>query len=100
MPQGAKPGERRGGRAKGTPNKSTLSVQERLRELGCDPIAGMALIAMDEGSSHELRGKMFAELAQYVWPKRKAIEHSGPSGGVIPIALVDSLLNGNRDPDE
>ena len=29
----------------------------------------------------ELRGKMFAELAQYIAPKRKAIEHS-PGDGV------------------
>ena len=26
---------------------------------------------------------MYAELAQYVYPKRKAVEHSGPGGGPI-----------------
>lgn len=32
MPRGAKPGERRGGRAKGTPNKTTVAVKEALLE--------------------------------------------------------------------
>ena len=77
MPRGgSKPGERRGGRQKGTPNKKTLDVANCLQALGCDPIKGMALIAMDEGNTPELRGKMFSELAQYIAPKRKAVEHS------------------------
>ena len=29
------------------------------------------------------RPGMYAELAQYVYPKRKAVEHSGPGGGPI-----------------
>tara|TARA_R110000868_G_scaffold187664_4_gene430193 strand:- start:1003 stop:1263 length:261 start_codon:yes stop_codon:yes gene_type:complete len=54
-----------------------MEVIERLAELNCDPIEGMAIIAMDMANSAELRGRMFAELAQYVAPKRKALEHSG-----------------------
>jgi hypothetical protein len=34
----------------------------------------MAWIAMDEKHAPELRGRMFAELAQYVYPKRKSVE--------------------------
>lgn len=37
----------------------------------------MAKLAADENNSAELRGRMYAELAQYVAPKRKAVEHSG-----------------------
>ena len=37
----------------------------------------MARLAMDPENSPELRGRMYSELAQYVYPKRKAIEHSG-----------------------
>src|SRR5919109_1554618 len=76
MPQGAKPGERRGGRQKGTPNKRTLVVTERLEALGCDPIEGMARIAMDENTELSLRAQMYKELAQYAAPK-KTIEVSG-----------------------
>lgn len=65
-----------GGRQAGTPNKRTQEVIERLDALNCDPIEGMAAIAMDASNPPELRGRMFAELAQYIAPKRKAIEQS------------------------
>ena len=80
MPRGSKPGEHRGGRRAGTPNKVTIEVITKLNALGCDPIEGMARIAMDEANAPELRGKMFAELAGYIAPKRKAIEHEAGPG--------------------
>jgi hypothetical protein len=70
-------GRKTGGRQKGALNKRTLAavdVQARLNALGCDPIEGMVRIAVNTKASLELRGKMFAELAQYVAPKRKAID--------------------------
>ena len=73
-------GRKTGGRVAGTPNKRTIEVMERLEALGCDPIEGMAKIAMDEANPPELRGRMFAELAGYVAPKRKAVEHSAEDG--------------------
>jgi len=106
-----------GGRKKGTPNKKTQEVIDRLKELNCDPIEGMAKIAMNacpclsceekgfivvnpedpedkepcpncngDGkltASLELRGQMYKELAQYVAPKRKAVEITGEGGGPI-----------------
>ena len=73
-------GNKTGGRKKGTPNKRTQEVTDKLASLDCDPIEGMAKIAADEQNSPELRGRMFSELAQYIAPKRKAIEHSGEGG--------------------
>jgi len=73
-------GRKTGGRVAGTPNKRTAEVMGRLEALGCDPIEGMARIAMDESNVPELRGRMFAELAQYVTSKRKAVEHSAGDG--------------------
>lgn len=67
-------GKKTGGRQKGTPNKRTLEPWQVLAELDCDPIEGMARIAKDETTSPELRGRMLAELAQYAYPKRKAVE--------------------------
>lgn len=66
-----------GGRKAGTPNRRTVEVQQKLDALGCDPIEGMAQLAMDDTNSPELRARMFAELAQYVAPKRKALQLSG-----------------------
>jgi hypothetical protein len=67
-------GQKTGGRKKGTPNRRTAEVVERLAALDCDPLAGMAALAMDEVNAPELRGRMYAELAQYLYPKRRAIE--------------------------
>ena len=80
-------GLKTGGRRKGTMNKLTKAVVERLAALGCDPVEGMAVIAMDTTNPVEVRAKMFSELAQYVAPKRRAVEHAldppGAVGGVI-----------------
>jgi hypothetical protein len=74
------------GRPKGALNKRTLDVIDKLAALRCDPIAGMARIAMNKKNPVELRGRMYAELAQYVAPKRKALEHSAQPG------LIETLL--------
>ena len=73
-------GRKTGGRAAGTPNMRTQDVIERLDALECDLIEGMARIAMDEANAPELRGRMYSELAQYVAPKRRAIDHSASEG--------------------
>ncbi len=49
------------GRPKGSKNKQTLAVTDRLEALGCDPIAGMARIAMDESADLSIRAQMFEE---------------------------------------
>jgi hypothetical protein len=67
-------GRKTGGRTKGTPNKKTEELVQRLADIGCDPVEGMAVIAMDEANPPELRGRMYAELAQYLYPKRRATE--------------------------
>jgi hypothetical protein len=69
-------GKKTGGRLLGTPNKKTAEIKDKLASMGCDPIQGMADLAMDANNTAELRGRMYAELAQYVAPKRKAVEHS------------------------
>ena len=46
-------GKKYGGRVKGTPNKSSQTIMDKLSDLNCDPIEGMATIArkaMDEGT--------------------------------------------------
>ena len=60
--------------------------------MGCDPIAGMAAIATDEKQDIALRAAMYKELAQYVAPKRKAVEMSGADGGELTLAelVLDS----------
>ncbi len=73
-------GRKTGGRVAGTPNKRTAELTERLEALGCDPIEGMAQLALNAENPPELRGRMFAELAGYLYPKRKAVEVKADDG--------------------
>ena len=85
MPAGSKPGEHRGGRIAGTPNKVTQESVDRIDEVmkkhDCDPLEAMILIGKEAWSQGDLKlaGKMFKELAQYVAPKRRSIEIRGSS---------------------
>jgi hypothetical protein len=81
-------GRKTGGRVAGTPNRRTVEVQQKLAALGCDPIEGMARLALDESNPPELRGRMFAELAQYVAPKRKAIEMDRPEKQPVVFNII------------
>jgi len=76
-------GRKTGGRVKGTPNKATKEIAELLAALDCEPVAGMVAIAMDEGNSVELRGRMFAELANYVHAKKRATEIKADDGNRV-----------------
>ena len=55
-------GHKTGGRARGAPNRRTQEAAQILDELGCNPIRGMAEIAMSESHPIELRARMFLEL--------------------------------------
>jgi hypothetical protein len=85
--------QKHGGRKSGTHNKITNDVRALLDSLGVNPLEGMARIAKDhEQSNPQLAGRMHAELAKYVHPQLKAIEHSGPGGGPIVHEHTTSAL--------
>src|SRR3954451_24156929 len=89
------------GRRKGTPNRRTTDVAARLEALGCDPIEGMARIAIDPANDIELRARMYTELAHYGAPKRKAVEMTGDNGGpllVTSISIGASAHHSERPP--
>ena len=68
-------GKREGaGRPKGSLSRNNIELSERLKELNCDPFEGMVKLALDDSLDPALRGRMYAELAQYVMPKRKSVE--------------------------
>lgn len=82
-------GKKTGGRQPGTPNRRTQEAAEKLAALGLCPLEGMAALALDQANSPELRGRMLSELAQYVFPKRKASEVSGPDGGPVVVEAAE-----------
>jgi len=71
---GAAKGERRGGRAKGTPNKATKNIQDMLRDMNCDPIEGLARLAVKaraEGDD-KFEAQLLRDLSPYFAPKLTA----------------------------
>jgi len=81
------------GRRKGSLSWQTRYVLDVLNKFQCDPIEGMIRIAQNPLAPLELRGRMFSELAQYIFPKRKAVEHSGGQEHnlVITVRRLDQL---------
>jgi hypothetical protein len=81
------------GRKTGTPNRRTKTIEDKLAALGCDPIEAMARLAMDDNEPSTLRFAALKELAQYVAPKRKAVEvSSAENQPVIVISREDAML--------
>ena len=76
------------GRPKGSLGEKTKAVQAKLEELGCDPIEALANISMDTSNTPELRFQANKELAQYIAPKRKAIEMDANLDGGLKVNLV------------
>ncbi len=63
-----------GGRSPGSVNKITADIQHRLAEMKCDPIVGMARIAMNHRNEINLRFHAYAQLAKYIYAQRRSIE--------------------------
>jgi hypothetical protein len=78
------------GRVAGTPNQKTVAVSNLLDSLDCNPIEGMARIAMNEKHPPELRGRMYAELAQYVYPKRKSVQLAGDKENPLQVEIMSA----------
>ena len=98
MPSGSQPGEHRGGRAPGTPNKRTAELVERLAELECDPVEGLVSIAADPSTDPALRARVYADLLPYLYPKRKAVELSGHDNEPMQIRWIERKIIDAREP--
>ena len=99
MSSGSQPGERRGGRAPGTPNKRTTELIERLVELECDPVEGLARIAADPNTDAVLRARVYADLLPYLYPKRKAVELTGADNAPMQISWITRTIVDPRQPN-
>ena len=81
------------GRRKGQGNAGWRSARQILADLKCDPIAGLAAIAMEKTDTGAfvneapIRERAYAELAQYIHPKLRAIEHTGAGGGPMQLEV-------------
>lgn len=77
---------RYGGRTKGTPNKNTSDLMSICEKHGIHPFEGMVILAKEEKDPDKKFDKL-ERIAQYVHPKRKAVEVSGGDGEAIDVGL-------------
>jgi hypothetical protein len=86
---GRPPGHpRSGGRLPGQPNKKTRDLMLLCEEMGLDPFVEMLKCLQDTLPTNE-RFRMAAEICQYIYPKRKAIEHTTEDGQGFKIVIAD-----------
>jgi hypothetical protein len=85
---GSKPGERRGGRKKGTPNKATVAKAAAVAASGVTPLDFMLSVLRDETKELSMRMEASKAAAPYVHARLAQIEHSGPDGGPLQIQVV------------
>jgi hypothetical protein len=74
-----------GGRKKGTPNRATLTLIEKLDAMGCDPLLELAKIGMSDKNPMEIRVRCLSEIALYVYPRRKPVDVSPDQPVVINV---------------
>lgn len=88
--RGALPGQRRGGRTKGIPNKASAAKAAEVAASGLTPLDYMLSVMRDELADKDRRDDMAKAAAPYVHNRLAAIEHSGPDGG--PMVAMFSWL--------
>lgn len=91
--RGSKPGERRGGRTKGTPNKKNAAQVAAIEAAGITPLAYMLSVMRDAGNPKDMRLDAANKAAPFVHAKLSAVEVSGdednPIHHVIQRRIVD-----------
>ena len=84
------------GRKKGTPDKIRSEVKDKIEASGYDPIEAMIEIGRiaTEEKDYILSLAAAKELAQYIYPKRKSVEHT-TDGSFMPTGIT---INFTKDP--
>jgi len=93
---GSLPGERRGGRRKGTPNRATAAQGAAIAASGLTPLEYMLSVLRDETAPRPERMEAAARAAPYVHPRLAAIEYIVDDADEEPFDLAE-LTTGERD---
>lgn len=104
MPRGSKPGERRGGRKPGVPNKKSAERIAMATATGMLPHEFLLAVARGEPVGDHIptfdqRVDAAKAAAPYYAPRLAAVDaqHSGPDGGAIPVSLEVSFVDPEGD---
>lgn len=90
---------RYGGRAKGTLNRDTRKAVEIIEREKCDPIEFLCWVVnaniekLKDAPDLEQRITAAKELASYVYPKRKAVEHSVSDETIEKVLTYEEYLS-------
>jgi hypothetical protein len=77
-----------GGRKRGTPNRATVVLREKLAALGCDPAEELVKIAQDSKTLVESKVHIYSTLMPYLYPKRKLIDDSDEERGSVNVQAI------------
>lgn len=91
-----------GGRKKGTPNKTTLSVFEELEKIVTEDGEPVSVVKMFFASVMDMpqfqRAEYLIKFMEFIYPRRKHSEHSLGDDD-FKKALIERILNLNEEPN-
>lgn len=74
------------GRKKGTPNKRSINLDEKLQELGFDVVDEYICI-YNSTEDEQLKANICKEFMKYCYPQRKAVEFDSTGAGNVEIVI-------------
>lgn len=99
-------GRKTGGRKAGTPNKRTVALTaalaDRLEALDFCPVEALIRVgqAAEAAGELDLARAAFADVAPFVYPRKKAVEHGGGLGleQLVTYSVVTGVPRAPNDP--
>lgn len=89
--RGAKPGERRGGRQKGTPNKATASIRDIAQKYTADAVNALVEIVKDKRQPAAARVSAANGLLDRAYGKPTQSIDLGSEGG-LPVTVIERRI--------
>jgi hypothetical protein len=77
-----------GGRQRGTPNRATSELKQKLAALGCNPLEELVKIARDPNIPVNVRVFVYSTLLPYEYPKRKPIDDSDAEHATVNVTKI------------
>lgn len=94
--RGSQPGERRGGRKKGVPNKRTAELVARVESSGLTPLDYLLQVMRDESLDRATRVDAAKAAAPYVNPRLQPIDPKTGSAAIQFAGRIELVpLSGN-----
>ena len=92
-------GKKTGGRKRGTPNKRTADLIERLERLKCDPIEALARIAKgaEKAGDLDLARRCHADLMPYRYARQKPVDAPVSIDLPVPASSAEALHHQPHD---